>query len=83
MSTMPEYYKQANIPFAYNYSGTSIYNSTYEGEMSEYYERINNGLWIFNQLIGRQEMYNQLASKYFITFGESEMIPLGLSLIHI
>ena len=51
---MPEYYKQANIPFAYNYSGTSIYNSTYEGEMSEYYERINNGLWIFNQLIGRQ-----------------------------
>lgn len=82
MSTMPEYYKQANIPFAYNYSGTSIYNSTYEGEMSEYYERINNGLWIFNQLIGRQEMYNQLASKYFITFGESEMIPLGYEKVY-
>ncbi len=82
MSTMPDYYKQANIPFAYNYAGTSIYNSTYEGEMSEYYKRINNGLWIYNQLIGRQEMYNQLSSKYFITYGDSNMIPIGYEKIY-
>ena len=83
MSTMPDYYKHANIPFAYNYAGTSIYNSTYEGEMSEYYKRINNGLWIYNQLIGRQEMYNQLSSKYFITYGESNLIPIGYEKIYI
>ena len=77
ITTMPEYYKQANIPFAYNYAGTSIYNSTYEGEMSEYYKRINNGLWMFNQLTGRQEMYNQLSSKYFISFGDSKVVPVN------
>lgn len=82
MSTMPEYYKQANIPFAYNYAGTSIYNSTYEGEMTDYYARINNELWIFKQLIGRQEMYNQLSSKYFVTFGESNIIPYGYERVY-
>ena len=76
--SMPDYYKKANIPFAYDFPGVSMYTSTYEGNLSNYLRRINSGLWIYDTLFGRSEMYDQLSAKYYITYGEnsSQSIPL-------
>lgn len=63
-----------NEPFAKNYPGFSFYNTVYNVETDEFYDRSRSN-WFVSEAMGRNKVYNLMSAKYWVTYDFETQIP--------
>lgn len=70
-----------NEPFSKNYPGFSFYNTIYNTETSDYYNRTSPN-WFVSEAMGRNKIYNLMSAKYWITYDYESQIPDDYELLY-
>lgn len=70
----------SNEPLAQGFKGVSFYSSLYNTNQSDFLNRFLTSVNM-PQLVGRENIYNLLSTKYFYTSKLSQPIPYGFELI--
>ena len=63
-----------NEPFSKNYPGFSFYNTVYNVETDDFYDRSRSN-WFVSEAMGRNKIYNLMSAKYWITYDFETQIP--------
>lgn len=63
-----------NEPFSKNYPGFSFYNTIYNIETVDFYDRSSSN-WLVSEAMGRNKINNLMSAKYWITYDYETQIP--------
>ena len=70
-----------NEPFSKNYPGFSFYNTVYNAETEDFYNRSRSN-WFVSEAMGKNKVYDLMSAKYWITYDYETQIPDDYVMIH-